>query len=122
MIDVVESPGPGSPIEVHTATSPEGVTVSVRGELDVSSAGRLRSCLFEMLTAGPVNVTIDLAGLSFIDSTGLGVLVGAVKRAREQGGDVVLRDPTRSTRKVLEISGLAKIFDIVGDQCGRLGP
>jgi anti-sigma B factor antagonist len=51
--------------------------------------------------------------MTFIDSTGLGVIVGTLKRLREGGGDLVLRSPSRSTRKVLEITGLTRIVEIV---------
>ena len=58
-------------------------------------------------------LTIDLSAMSFIDSTGLGVLVGVLKRAREAGGELRLRGPSRSARKVLEISGLSRIVTVI---------
>jgi anti-anti-sigma factor len=58
------------------------------------------------------NVVVDLSGVTFIDSTGLGVLVAALNRAREAGGQMTLRGPTRSTRKVLDITGLSQLVAI----------
>jgi len=82
----------------------------VSGEIDISTAPALREHLqqFDGRT-----VIVDLTAMTFIDSTGLGVLVGALKRLREDGGDLVLRGPSRSARKVLDISGLAQIVTIL---------
>jgi anti-sigma B factor antagonist len=58
------------------------------------------------------NIVVDLSGVTFIDSTGLGVLVTALKRTRDAGGQLTLRSPTRSTRKVLDITGLSNLVAI----------
>jgi anti-sigma B factor antagonist len=50
--------------------------------------------------------------MTFIDSTGLGVIVGGLKRVREAGGDLRLRGPSRATRKALDITGLIRIIEI----------
>jgi len=57
-----------------------------------------------------LNVTVDLADLDFVDSSGLQVLVAGLKRVRGQGGDLGLRAPKPSTRKFLEITALTSIF------------
>jgi anti-sigma B factor antagonist len=88
------------------------VVVAVVGELDVSGAPRVREALLAALTEGAHRVTIDLSALSFIDSTGLGVLVGAYKRARSQSVDLVLTNPTRSVARVFEIAGLDKVLPV----------
>ena len=74
------------------------------GELDMSTAPQLRDELVRVPTEGVELVTVDLADLAFIDSTGLSVLISAFKRLRQQGGDMTLRSPTPSTRRVLELS------------------
>jgi anti-sigma B factor antagonist len=79
----------------------------------VSTAPQLREELDALLSQGARNLTIDLGEMTFIDSTGLGVLVGALKRARRAGGDVTLSRPTRSARRVFDISGLSEIIPIV---------
>lgn len=86
--------------------------VRLVGDLDISTAPLLREGLLRILADGSGDVTLDLSRLSFIDSTGLSVLVGAYKRARESGRTVVLRSPRPSARKVLEISGLDTVFEI----------
>jgi len=86
--------------------------IHVRGELDMSTAGALREPLLELAQHGAVHVTVDLSALSFVDSTGLSVLVTGLKRLRSQGGDLALRAPTPATRRVLEITGLTEVFAI----------
>jgi anti-sigma B factor antagonist len=86
--------------------------VSVAGEVDVYTAPRLRDCLYDLIGQGKHDLVIDFAEMDFIDSTGLGVLVGALKRLRQAGGDLALRRPSRATYKILEITGLTKVFKI----------
>jgi anti-sigma B factor antagonist len=85
-------------------------TVTVRGELDCASAPLLGDELDALLDEGICGLTIDLAELTFIDSTGLATLVSALRAAREIGGDVVLHAPRSPVRKVLSISGADRIF------------
>ena len=88
------------------------VTVSVVGELDMVTAPQFEDRLAALYDEGARQLTVDLASLSFIDSSGLSALVSTLKRYRAEGGDVILRSPTRATAKVLEISGLDQLFTI----------
>jgi anti-sigma B factor antagonist len=90
------------------------VTVAVGGELDVDAAPRLREFLVQLSNSPepPKRIVLDMAGLDFIESTGIGVLVGALKRLQHQGGDMVLRAPTPRVRTVLDLTGLTKLFDV----------
>jgi anti-sigma B factor antagonist len=99
---------------VTVSTTPSDATVVlVRGELDIATAPLLRERLDDLLSSGTSAFTVDLSAMTFIDSTGLGVIVGAFKRSREAGGDLVLRSPVGAARKVLEISGLASVIEII---------
>lgn len=89
-----------------------GSEVHLVGELDLSTAPLLREGLHRLLEGGSGDLTLDMSRLDFIDSTGLSVLVGAFKRAREDGRDIVLRAPRPAARKILEISGLDTVFQI----------
>jgi anti-sigma B factor antagonist len=104
---VADLPTPLADFQVEV--SGESAIVSVAGEIDVSTAPLLRDRLQQLAARF---VTVDLSAMTFIDSTGLGVLVGAFRRLREDGGDLALRAPTRSTRKVLELTGLAQMMTI----------
>ena len=89
------------------------VRVAVRGEIDIASSDELRSALLGLSDQGARQVTVDLSDLDFIDSTGLGALIRVLKHYRAQGGDLKLASPTRPVQKVLEITSLDKLFQIV---------
>ena len=86
--------------------------VAVRGEIDIASSDELRTALLGLSDQGVVEVTVDLGELAFIDSTGLGALIRVLKHYRERGGDLRLASPTKPVTKVLEITGLDKLFVI----------
>ena len=90
-----------------------GFTVlSVRGEVDVYTAPRLREKLVELVSEGKYRIVVDLEGVDFLDSTGLGVLVGGLKRLRSHDGDLTLVCTQHRILKVFEITGLTKVFVI----------
>jgi anti-sigma B factor antagonist len=105
-------PDPGNDFRVEHRLDGDRAEVIVVGELDIYRAPELRSVLFEVLGAGARRVTVDRAGVSFLDSTGLGVLVSALKKLRQDGGELEIRRPTPTTRKVLEITGLTRIATV----------
>jgi anti-sigma B factor antagonist len=87
--------------------------VSITGEVDLSTAPLLRKSLYSALDDGALRLILDFAGVSFIDSTGLGVIVGALKRVSESGGTLAVRAPIRPTRRVFEVTGLDRIIEII---------
>ena len=91
--------------------SASGVVV-VTGEIDLHTAPRLRETLLGHLTNDDRHLTVDLSGVTFIDSTGLSVLIAGLRRARSLGGDLRLRAPSRQTYKVLELTKLTEVFAI----------
>ena len=97
-------------IEVANTTSP--TTVVLTGEIDLSTARRVREALIAISNSGETNVVVDMTNVTFMDSTGLSALVGPLKRFRSMNGEIVLRSPTKGVRKVLEISGLTRVFTI----------
>lgn len=88
------------------------VIVSLRGEVDVLNVDRVRVALSEALAARPRQVEVDLADLSFIDSTGLGALVFGFQRARDLGIGFRLAHPTRGVHQVLVLSGLLEVVEL----------
>jgi len=84
----------------------------VEGEVDTFTSARLREALNEALDTGAQEIALDLAEMELIDSTGLGVLVGALKKLREREGAMVLRSPTPAVMRVLSIVGLTTYFTI----------
>jgi anti-sigma B factor antagonist len=87
--------------------------IAVSGEIDVATAPQLRECLHRVIAQGESTIVLDLLGVTFLDSTALGVLVGGLKRCRELGGDlhIVVADPR--IVKIFEITGLTNVFTIV---------
>jgi anti-sigma B factor antagonist len=86
--------------------------VSVAGEIDVATAPQLRDRLQARVASGNSTVIVDLLGVTFLDSTALGVLVGALKQCREAGGDLRLVIAESRTLKIFEITGLTEVFSI----------
>lgn len=86
--------------------------LQVDGEIDIATAPRLREQLISLVNDKRYHLVIDMEAVEFIDSTGLGVLIGALKRVRAHDGDlqVVLTDP--HILKVFEITQLDTIFRI----------
>ena len=86
--------------------------VSAAGEIDVATAPPLRDRLQALTASGRSTIVVDLLDVSFLDSTALGVLVGALKRCRESGGDLPLVITEPRILKVFEITGLTDVFPI----------
>ena len=88
------------------------VTITVEGEVDVATAPTVRDELYRLIDRGTKRIVVDLSGMEFIDSTGLGVFVGALKRSREGGGELELRSLKPAARKIFDITGLSSAFNI----------
>jgi anti-sigma B factor antagonist len=91
---------------------PPFTVLAVKGEVDVYTAPRLREKLVELVSHGSQHLVVDLEGVDFLDSTGLGVLVGGLKRLRSHDGDLSLVCSQHRILKVFEITGLTKVFAI----------
>jgi anti-sigma B factor antagonist len=107
-------------MELQLATRHEGdvSVVSARGEVDVFTAPGLDTELDALIAAGSARLVVDLSDVAFLDSTGLGVLVKALKHAREAGGWLHLVVTSDRIRKIFEITGLdasIPIFDTAQD-------
>ena len=87
--------------------------VHVNGEVDVSTSPQVREELASLIDGGARRIVLDLRETSFIDSAGLGVLVGALKRLREErDGEIVLRGMLDPVRRVFDITGLTNVFTV----------
>jgi anti-sigma B factor antagonist len=88
--------------------------LEVKGEVDLYTSPQLRDNVTEMIEQGQGRIIIDLTDVGFMDSSGLGVLVTALKRVRERDGSLALVCPEGSVHKVLTITGLDRVFPISG--------
>ncbi|MBK5227509.1 MAG: STAS domain-containing protein [Actinobacteria bacterium] len=86
--------------------------VDVKGEIDVYTAPKLREKLIELVSEGSYDVVVNLEGVDFLDSTGLGVLVGALKRVKAHDGGLSLVCTQDKILKIFKITGLTKVFPI----------
>ena len=105
----------GSLLDFGVSSEPLGRNawlVRVRGEADLSTATQLVTALDDAADGSAARVVVDLAGTSFVDSTTIGVLLGADRRLREQGGNLVLVTGGGHVDRVLALTGLEEAFRI----------
>ena len=87
--------------------------VAVRGEIDLFTAPELKQKLTDAIESGKNRIVVDLSDTTFLDSTALGVLIGAVKRLRSREGALVIVNVDQNIAKTFEITGLDQIFTIL---------
>jgi anti-sigma B factor antagonist len=99
-------------LRMRVRTQGEVTIVEVGGEIDLHSAPQLRAELLKAAETVKPRVVIDLSEVTFIDSTGIGVLVGALKRAREKGGALNFCGIQSRVKRVFEITGLMRALPL----------
>ena len=98
-------------LDVDSRQTTTGVTVlAPSGRLDVAGAPALKEAVSEAITSGQPRLIIDMEGVSFVDSSGLGSVVAALKQARSAKGDLRLAAPNQQVRVVLELTTLDRVF------------
>jgi anti-sigma B factor antagonist len=102
-------------MDVKTAEK-ELPIIALEGEVDVYTAPQLKQQIINILESGAKELVVDLTKVDYLDSTALGVLIGGLKRMREVDGNMVLICPSPRIRRVFEITGLDKIFDIFNSE------
>jgi anti-sigma B factor antagonist len=106
--------GAGGSVDLSLSTRTVGdrTVVEVGGEIDVYTAPKLREQLVELVNDGSYHLVVDMEGVDFLDSTGLGVLVGGLKRVRAHEGSLRLVCNQERILKIFRITGLTKVFPI----------
>lgn len=99
--------------QLETRAEDDWTILSVTGELDVATAPRLRQEAVRVLAGGQPRLALDLSGCSFLDSTGLGVIVGVLKRVRGLDGNMVILGAPNQVAKVFEITRVSSIVPLV---------
>ena len=99
-------------LSVTTSHHDDVSVVTVEGEVDVHSASQLRQALDQEIADGHVRLVLDLDEVSFLDSTGLGVLVGRLKLVRNASGWLRIVCSSDRILRVFRITGLDKVFGI----------
>lgn len=99
-------------LNISSRSQEDVAVVTVCGEVDLYTAPQLRSELVGVLEDGARRLVIDMSRVEFCDSTGISVLLSAMKRSRDKGGDLELVAPKSAVTKVLEVTGLDAVFVI----------
>ena len=101
-------------LSVSTRSADGCVVVTVSGDVDISTSPELRSALVEANAAsdGPKAIVVDLSDVSFVDSTALGVLVGAYNTSRNNGGRFAMVNDHDAVLKVLKITALHDVLGV----------
>lgn len=102
-------------LKISSRSQDDVAVVTVGGEIDLYTAPQLRNGLVEALEAGARRLVIDMSRTEFCDSTGISVLLSAMKRSRDRGGDLELVAPKPAVMKVLQVTGLDEVFVIHAD-------
>ena len=93
--------------------SKDGIEViDVAGTIDIYTAARLRELLIDLVSTDNYQLIVNLERVEFLDSTGLGVLVGGLKRVRAHDGSLELVCTQERILKIFRITGLTKVFGI----------
>lgn len=87
--------------------------IAVRGELDLFTAPELRARIGRAIDGGVRKLVVDLSETEFVDSTGLGVLLSALKRIRSHDGELVVLDSTGSLLRTFRVAGVEQILNVV---------
>ncbi len=99
-------------LDVRTEQDGDVCVMSLAGEVDVYTAPQLKEHIVSALDDGCVRILIDMENVGFIDSSGLGVLVGGLRRARERSGAIRIVCTKENVLKIFRITGLDKVFPI----------
>ncbi|GAC1363785.1 MAG: hypothetical protein NVSMB32_05690 [Actinomycetota bacterium] len=102
-------------LEIRTERGPDLGRLTLSGELDMSRRQDLQDAISRLEAQGPALLLIDLASLRFMDSTGLGILVSAHKRARKDGRRLVFVPGPVAIQRLFEITGMMDVFEFVHD-------
>jgi anti-sigma B factor antagonist len=103
-----------APFEVSCAGTEERVLLGLRGELDMSSAPVLTRKLKAVARRRPKEIVLDLGELSFMDVTGLRVILDAARRARRDGGTLAIANPLPHIIRLLELTAIDQTLDVLG--------
>ena len=98
--------------DVETSEMSGATVLTLRGEIDVYTAPRLRQSLVDVVDAGATNLIVDMGQVDFLDSTGLGVLVDGLKRVKAKDGTLAIVATEGKILKIFDITGLNKAFPI----------
>ena len=98
-------------MEVSTVSHGHAIVIAVTGRLDAETVPPFETQIFDLIAEGHRRIIVDLAGLGYISSAGLRVLLVAAKRLKAEGGRLLLAAPSELVGQVLEISGFSTMLE-----------
>ncbi|MGI8492149.1 MAG: STAS domain-containing protein [Acidimicrobiales bacterium] len=102
-----------SPLRIDDTTDRGWTVLHVAGDLDASTVPALRGRLSDMAAGGPSQVVVDLSRVTFLDSSGLGALIGGLRRLRSAGGEMrLVPGATPKVRRLLDQTGVGQLLPI----------
>ncbi len=105
-------------VQLKISTRFEGedtAVIAVTGEMDVANAGQVKQAALKLISDGVRRLVIDLQGTEYMDSSGLGTLVGLLKRIKEAGGEMPIAAAQPRVKRLFEITGLTQVFQLYDD-------
>ncbi|MEZ0537941.1 STAS domain-containing protein [Caldicellulosiruptoraceae bacterium PP1] len=99
-------------LELKELTENNDVIIQLKGEIDIFSSPALKEKLYEVIDASSKDISINMKEVTYIDSTGLGVFVGALKKAKQKDINIILKDMKPNVKKIFKITGLDKVFPV----------
>jgi anti-sigma B factor antagonist len=99
-------------LELETSTRGDASVLTLRGEIDVYTAPRLRQAIVDLVDGGASRIVVDMEKVDFLDSTGLGVLVDGMKRVKSRDGSLAIVATQDKILKIFDITGLNRAFSL----------
>jgi anti-sigma B factor antagonist len=108
-------------VEIHVRNHTQAAIIEVRGEVDLYTSPRVREAILGATAARTATVVVDLAGVAYMDSSGVATLVEGLQASRGYGGVFRLAGLGEAVRQVFKFAKLDKVFEIYPDTQGALG-
>ncbi|GAB4510351.1 MAG: STAS domain-containing protein [Anaerolineae bacterium] len=108
-------------VEISVSGLDNATLVEVQGRIDSMNANQFGEGLAAPIEDGQVNIVLDLSGVEYMSSAGLREIVGSLKKAKRNGGDIRIAQPSDRVREVLELAGLDTIVQIFNTQLEAVG-
>jgi anti-sigma B factor antagonist len=106
----------GFQVQAEVVDSSEAVILTLAGQLDAHTFDRLEACVREVFESGRFNLILEVSGVDYLSSAGVGVLFSSLTCARESGGNVVLLNMSPAVAEVVNALGMAQMFTIATDR------
>jgi anti-sigma B factor antagonist len=99
-------------LKIESRTAGRWTVLKLAGEVDVYTCGFLREAVTKAADEKKLYIAVDVQAVEFMDSSGLGVIVGAHKRLKSEDGELVLVSPNKQMRRILALTGLDQILNV----------